>query len=119
MTTDITTEFDVAEAPPALGGLNLLALDLGTQCGWALSKGGVLTYGTKNFSAKRTDGPGQRWLKFRAMLGNAITPNEYRARRNMPPLKSKFGDMVFADAQIAIEAARGAKQVNPELTNIE
>ncbi|MGK8887533.1 phage portal protein [Burkholderia gladioli] len=51
--------------------------------------------------------------------GNAITPNEYRARRNMPPLKSKFGDMVFADAQIAIEAARGAKQVNPELTNIE
>ncbi|CAJ0698775.1 phage portal protein [Ralstonia holmesii] len=50
---------------------------------------------------------------------NAITPNEYRARRNMPPLKSKFGDMISADAQIAIEAARGAKTVNPALTNIE
>ncbi|WP_186122352.1 polynucleotidyl transferase [Burkholderia gladioli] len=68
--TEITTEFDVVEEPPVQGGLNLLALDLGTQCGWALSKGGVLTYGTRNFSAKRTDGPGQRWLKFRAMLGN-------------------------------------------------
>ncbi|QTP32593.1 hypothetical protein B7759_01166 [Burkholderia glumae] len=70
MMTEITTEFDVVEAPPAQGGLNLLSLDLGTKCGWALSKGGVLTYGTRNFSAKRTDGPGQRWLKFRAMLGN-------------------------------------------------
>lgn len=50
---------------------------------------------------------------------NAITPNEYRARRNLPPLESKFGDMISADAQIAIEAARGAKVVNPKLTEIE
>lgn len=51
--------------------------------------------------------------------GNSITPNEYRARRNLPPLESKFGDMVYADAQIAIESARGAKLVNPKLTQIE
>lgn len=50
---------------------------------------------------------------------NAITPNEYRARRNLPPLQSRFGDMVQADAQIAIEAAKGAKTANPELTSIE
>lgn len=50
---------------------------------------------------------------------NAITPNEYRARRNLPPLESKFGDMVSADAQIAIEAAKGAKTANPSLTSIE
>lgn len=50
---------------------------------------------------------------------NAITPNEYRARRNLPPLQSKFGDMISADAQIAIEAARGAKIANPALTSIE
>ncbi|MDR6381818.1 phage portal protein [Paraburkholderia caribensis] len=50
---------------------------------------------------------------------NAITPNEYRARRNLPPLKSRFGDMISADAQIAIEAAKGAKTANPALTSIE
>jgi HK97 family phage portal protein len=52
-------------------------------------------------------------------VNNAITPNEYRARRNLPPLESKFGDMISADAQIAIEAARGAKIANPKLTEIE
>jgi Phage portal protein len=51
--------------------------------------------------------------------GNAITPNEYRARRNMPPLKSQFGDLVKADADIAIAAARGAKAVDPEITSKE
>ncbi|WGS53567.1 phage portal protein [Paraburkholderia sp. D15] len=50
---------------------------------------------------------------------NAITPNEYRARRNLPPLESRFGDMISADAQIAIEAAKGAKTANPALTSIE
>lgn len=66
----ITTEFDAPAVPVACGARNILALDLGTNCGFALSKGGVLTYGTKNFAPKRTDGPGQRWLKFRAMLAN-------------------------------------------------
>ena len=50
---------------------------------------------------------------------NAITPNEYRARRNLPPLQSKFGDMIYVDTQIAVEGARGAKIVNPALTTIE
>lgn len=50
---------------------------------------------------------------------NAITPNEYRQRRGLPPLESEWGDMVFADTEIAIEAARGAKQVNPKLTTKE
>jgi HK97 family phage portal protein len=51
--------------------------------------------------------------------GNAITPNEYRARRNLPPLESAWGDMVYADAQIAIKGAQGAKQVNPDLVDKE
>lgn len=64
----LTTEFDVASPP--LARVNILALDLGTYCGFALSCGGVITYGTRNLSARAKDGPGQRWLKFRAMLGN-------------------------------------------------
>lgn len=51
--------------------------------------------------------------------GNAITPNEYRARRNLPPLESDFGDLVYADAQIAINGAKGAKLENPDLANKE
>jgi hypothetical protein len=66
----IVTEFDLAPKPVADIGLNILALDLGTHCGWSMSRAGAITYGTKNLSAKRTDGPGQRWLKFRALLAN-------------------------------------------------
>jgi hypothetical protein len=51
--------------------------------------------------------------------GNAITPNEHRARRNMAPLETEFGDMTFAETQIAIQAARGAAQVNQRLINGE
>jgi HK97 family phage portal protein len=50
---------------------------------------------------------------------NAILPNEYRARRNLPPLKSAWAEMTWADAQIAIKAAQGAKAVNPDLTTKE
>jgi hypothetical protein len=67
--SDIVTEFDV---PPVAREptVNVLALDLGTHCGFALSRGGAITYGTKNFSPRKGDGAGQRWLKFRAMLAN-------------------------------------------------
>jgi hypothetical protein len=51
--------------------------------------------------------------------GNAVTPNEYRSRHNQPPITSQFGDMCFADAQIAIAAARGAAQANPAITSKE
>jgi hypothetical protein len=66
----IETEFDTPAVPVALGARNILALDLGTNCGWALCRNGSITYGTKDFSPKRSDGPGQRWLKFRALLAN-------------------------------------------------
>lgn len=51
--------------------------------------------------------------------GNAITPNEYRARRNLPPTESEFGDMLYVDAQIAIQGARGAKTENPDIASKE
>lgn len=47
---------------------------------------------------------------------NAVSPNEYRARRGMPPSTSQWGDLHWADVQIALAAARGAAQVDdPEL----
>ena len=68
--TDLLTVFDRSVLVAAEPTINILALDLGTHCGWALARGETLTYGTKNLSARSGDGAGQRWLKFRAMLAN-------------------------------------------------
>ena len=42
---------------------------------------------------------------------NAVTPNEYRARKGHPLSTSPWADMMYADVQIAISASRGLKQV--------
>lgn len=50
---------------------------------------------------------------------NSITPNEIRARFGEPPMDGPWGDMTWADIQIAISAARGAKVVDdPELEEL-
>jgi hypothetical protein len=49
--------------------MNILAIDLGTQMGWARStRDGAVMGGSESFAARRTEGPGQRWLKFRQFL---------------------------------------------------
>jgi hypothetical protein len=49
--------------------MNILAIDIGTQCGWALgTRDGKVRSGSQSFAAKKHDGPGARWLKFRAFL---------------------------------------------------
>lgn len=47
---------------------------------------------------------------------NAITPNEYREKRNMPPLTNQFSNLTFADTQVAMMAARNLKKM--EDTNL-
>lgn len=42
--------------------------------------------------------------------GNVITPNEQRERLGLPPMKNQWGDLTFADTQIALSAARGVKE---------
>lgn len=71
--SDLITEFDVpATFDPvevAAGARCILALDLGTQLGWSTrDANGRVRHGSISFHAKRTDGPGQRWLKFSAHL---------------------------------------------------
>jgi len=47
---------------------------------------------------------------------NAATPNEYRARNNMPPLDGIWGDLTSADVEIAKQAARGTGEIDdPDL----
>jgi hypothetical protein len=43
---------------------------------------------------------------------NSITPNEFRAKKGEPPIESEWGDMTYADVQIAMMAAKGAGQVD-------
>lgn len=48
---------------------NVLALDLGTQCGWALhQRGGRVRSGSERFDPKTCGGNGRRWLVFREWL---------------------------------------------------
>lgn len=62
-----------ARAPAfAVLPVNLLALDLGTNCGWAVAKrDGRMDYGTQVFPVKGR--PGARWAAFRAWLSKTIT----------------------------------------------
>lgn len=49
--------------------MNILAIDLGTQCGWALSaRDGSVKGGSESFSPSTCGGYGQRWLAFRQWL---------------------------------------------------
>jgi Phage portal protein len=43
---------------------------------------------------------------------NAITPNEYREGRGMPPSDNEFADLLCCDVEIAMQAARGAAVVD-------
>jgi Holliday junction resolvasome RuvABC endonuclease subunit len=49
--------------------LTILALDLGTQTGWAVqSQSGIITSGTISFKAHRFEGGGMPFLRFRQWL---------------------------------------------------
>lgn len=49
---------------------------------------------------------------------NALTPNEYRARRGWKPLEHQFADLLRSDVEIATAAARGTAVVDDEDLNI-
>lgn len=56
------------------GGLRvrILAIDSGTQTGWASNSAGKVISGTQDFSLKRGESSGMRFLMFRKWLDNMI-----------------------------------------------
>nr|WKF58797.1 hypothetical protein HUO10_003298 [Paraburkholderia busanensis] len=69
--SDLVTEFDAPAVELEQGARCVLALDLGTQLGWATrDANGRIRHGSVSFHARRTDTPGQRWLRFRAHLSD-------------------------------------------------
>ena len=49
--------------------MNILALDLGTTTGWAISNKGDITHGFISFKPQRFEGGGMRYLRFQKWLG--------------------------------------------------
>ncbi len=49
-------------------GRGLLALDLGTRCGWALCERGRIEHGVQVFEVRRGESPGFRYLRFTRWL---------------------------------------------------
>ena len=43
---------------------------------------------------------------------NMITPNEHREKLGLAPAKNQWGDMTFADMQVAVQAARGSALID-------
>lgn len=49
--------------------MNILAIDIGAQCGWALgTRDGAVRAGSESFAPAKHGGQGQRWLAFRQWL---------------------------------------------------
>lgn len=46
----------------------ILALDLGTKCGWAIQQAGVVTSGSQPFNPQRFEGGGMRYLRFKRWI---------------------------------------------------
>lgn len=47
---------------------------------------------------------------------NAVVPDEYRARNNLPPMEGEWGELTHADVEIATMAARGTGEIDdPDL----
>ena len=59
--------------------MNVLAIDAATHLGWCLREHGRLEHGVEDFSPKRGESAGMRWLKFRRWLdyiaGERFTPD--------------------------------------------
>jgi hypothetical protein len=65
-----------------MSGLNILALDLGTTCGWALREGNHIESGVQTFDVKRGESPGMRYLRFNRWLDEMMfPPGEPRLQR--------------------------------------
>ncbi|MBE9606264.1 hypothetical protein IAI18_15470 [Acetobacteraceae bacterium H6797] len=71
----------IASPRPRLAGPAVLALDLGTTTGWALSgRDGGVTSGTMIFRPSRFEGGGMRYLRFRGWLGEVAGLSDGLAR---------------------------------------
>lgn len=74
---NMSTPAHIPRARTHLPAVNVLALDLGTHCGWATAKrDGAMEYGTESFH--RLSG-GAKWAEFRRWLSEGIKQMQIEA----------------------------------------
>jgi crossover junction endodeoxyribonuclease RuvC len=56
--------------------VKLLALDLGTSCGWAVSDNGYIVSGVWDLRGSRFEGGGMRFVRFRQHLEEMLAPEK-------------------------------------------
>lgn len=77
--------------------MNVLALDLGTRCGWALSEQGRIESGVQVFDVKRGESPGMRYVRFNRWLDEIThTPQVHLIVYEMPHLRGGAAATVLA-----------------------
>ncbi|WP_259393766.1 hypothetical protein [Ralstonia pickettii] len=72
----LAAQKEAVPAQPALtpANINILALDLATQSGWAvMTRDGTFRSGSVRFDSNRLGGKGHRWLAFRKWLMDTAT----------------------------------------------
>ena len=79
--------------------ITILALDLGTQTGWALtSSDGLITSGSESFKPQRFEGGGMRYLQIQALAHRSQTVcrwHRYRVLRgSAPPCRRGCGSRI-------------------------
>jgi Holliday junction resolvasome RuvABC endonuclease subunit len=57
---------------PKLHGFTVIALDLGTHCGWAIADCGIIESGVQMFDLKRGESPGMRFVRFNKWLSDLV-----------------------------------------------
>ncbi len=115
-TADVAEDqaWDLARKPLA----NSIARHLNRHCIWKLLGWTDLEFRFKGL--ERSDEREMAGIFKTYYQNNAMTPNEQRARMGEAPLTSRWGDMTWADTQIAIAAAKGSKEVlDPSLEGDE
>jgi Holliday junction resolvasome RuvABC endonuclease subunit len=87
--------------------MKILALDLGTTTGWAVSVDGLVSSGSQSFKPTRFEGAGMRFLKFKRFLsdlkGNAdgfdmVVFEEVRRHRGVDAAHAYGGFMAHLTA---------------------
>ncbi len=59
--------------PTGLGTPSILALDMGSRCGWAIGKEGDVCSGVWDIAPRRGESPGMRYIRLRARLQEVRT----------------------------------------------
>ena len=66
--------------------MNILAVDAASRCGWALSMCGTLESGVEDFSLRRGESPGARFLRFRKWLHDVSDLCRRQTGRDLEPI---------------------------------